>query len=438
MKIYETNRRAVIILKGRFIQAAIDSLNCYFRLLIGQYDFIDMLYLWNSDKHLDKDKQSALDSKLLLIRNTLCPDLVHKPFSACRGIYNENNPPEALEAYNLMCVIRSTRAKYSSSESNCTVDYREPIRKEKYPIAKAAMSIVFGIEEMRIEMQPEQLEILIASASMYSALLSGKFYEAFACVTQQENALAIAKEAEQYYPCSIQPQVIRIAAMFHAYLISQKATLGRMRIPKYNHITSFKQELKSCNYMESVIKGDAEWISRNALFLFSVLADNERRERLGERRKSMRQLIIARKDLNMPPGKLAAQVSHASMAFLVHMIRTSRTGQILSEDTGEPLSYDVAISIPVDIYEQWFMDIFTKTICEAKNRNQLLKAVDLAKEQGLIEGKDYFLIYDNCLTELQPEKISEDGIGRTLTCIGFRPLPDDIAHAISKKFQLYR
>ena len=29
----------------------------------------------------------------------------------------------------------------------------------------------------------------------------------------------------------------------------------------------------------------------------------------------MRQLIIARKDLNMSPGKLAAQVSHASMAF---------------------------------------------------------------------------------------------------------------------------
>ncbi len=29
-----------------------------------------------------------------------------------------------------------------------------------------------------------------------------------------------------------------------------------------------------------------------------------------------KQIIIARKDLNMSPGKLAAQVSHASMAFL--------------------------------------------------------------------------------------------------------------------------
>ena len=35
----------------------------------------------------------------------------------------------------------------------------------------------------------------------------------------------------------------------------------------------------------------------------------------------MRQLIIARKDLNMSPGKLAAQVAHASWAFLSNGIR---------------------------------------------------------------------------------------------------------------------
>lgn len=33
-----------------------------------------------------------------------------------------------------------------------------------------------------------------------------------------------------------------------------------------------------------------------------------------------KQLIIARKDLNMSPGKLAAQVSHASIAFLLEKI----------------------------------------------------------------------------------------------------------------------
>ena len=58
----------------------------------------------------------------------------------------------------------------------------------------------------------------------------------------------------------------------------------------------------------------------------------------------------------------------------------------------------------------------------------------LAKENGLVEWIDYGFINDSCLTELTPE--NEDG-----TCtIGmwFKPLPDDIAHRISKKFPLYR
>ena len=36
-----------------------------------------------------------------------------------------------------------------------------------------------------------------------------------------------------------------------------------------------------------------------------------------------KQIIIARKDLDMSPGKLAAQVSHGSMAFLTTMIRNN-------------------------------------------------------------------------------------------------------------------
>lgn len=138
----------------------------------------------------------------------------------------------------------------------------------------------------------------------------------------------------------------------------------------------------------------------------------------------------------MSPGKLAAQVSHASMAFLSRKIRTGFRSIMMDRDMKH--YYRLTFEMPSDIYEEWFEGIFTKTICEAKNRNQLLKAVDIAKELGLKEGDDFFLIKDNCLTELEPEEIGEDGVGRTLTCIGFRPLPDDIAHVISKKYQLYK
>ena len=152
----------------------------------------------------------------------------------------------------------------------------------------------------------------------------------------------------------------------------------------------------------------------------------------------MRQLIIARKDLQMSPGKLAAQVSHASMAFLTNMIRRGGIDKRASLDPDGEETYYIYIEMRPDIYNDWLCGIFTKTICEAKNRNQLMKAVTMAEELGLKEGEDFYLIKDNCLTELEPEEVDENGVGRTLTAIGFRPLPDDVAHQISRKYQLYR
>lgn len=138
-----------------------------------------------------------------------------------------------------------------------------------------------------------------------------------------------------------------------------------------------------------------------------------------------RQLIIARKDLQMSPGKLAAQVAHASNAFMTHFIR-------------KHMDLDGHVDGWIDDWSvAWINGIFTKTVCQARNRTQLEKVVTIANELGLVEGEDFFLIKDNCLTELEPEEIDENGVGRTLTCIGFKPLPDDIAHQISKKYHLY-
>ena len=94
--------------------------------------------------------------------------------------------------------------------------------------------------------------------------------------------------------------------------------------------------------------------------------------------------------------------------------------------------------IDAGIMEGWIMGSFTKVVCEAKNRDHLLKATKIAEELGLVEGLDYFLIRDNCLTELEPEEVDENGVGRTLTCVGFRPLGKSTCEKISKKYQLYR
>lgn len=148
----------------------------------------------------------------------------------------------------------------------------------------------------------------------------------------------------------------------------------------------------------------------------------------------MRRLFIMRKDLNMSPGKLAAQVAHCAEAYWTRLLKNSVNELFMPLPEEYNGNYYFNGLIDKEIFDDYICGIFTKTICEAKNKNHLLKAVTKAEELGLVEEKDFGLIRDNCLTELEPE----DEDGRTLTGIWFKPLPDDVAHEISKKYQLYK
>lgn len=94
--------------------------------------------------------------------------------------------------------------------------------------------------------------------------------------------------------------------------------------------------------------------------------------------------------------------------------------------------YKTAFPIEKDLYEQWICGEFTKCVLRAKNKSQLLKAKRIAEEMGMKENEDFWLIRDNCHTELEPE---EDG--KTLTCIGFKPMDSELIDKIGKKYQLY-
>lgn len=139
-----------------------------------------------------------------------------------------------------------------------------------------------------------------------------------------------------------------------------------------------------------------------------------------------KQIIIARKDLKMSVGKICAQVSHASMAFLSNFIKENAD-----------IDGHIDAWIDKDILDNWINGIFTKVTLQARNKNHLLKAKIMAEEIGMVEGEDFFLIKDNCLTELEPEEIDENGVGRTLTCIGFKPMDSEIIDKIGKKYHLY-
>lgn len=147
----------------------------------------------------------------------------------------------------------------------------------------------------------------------------------------------------------------------------------------------------------------------------------------------MKQIIIVRKDLNMSKGKMAAQVAHASMAFLISVMKKNSKISVYNS-----LYYSCRFLVHKKFYEDWICGSFTKIILEAKNKHQLEKVYKIAEELGLEEGIDYFPIKDNCYTELEPEEVDENGVGRTLTCVGFIPLSDETANKISKKYQLYK
>ena len=78
----------------------------------------------------------------------------------------------------------------------------------------------------------------------------------------------------------------------------------------------------------------------------------------------MRQLIIARKDLQMSPGKLAAQCCHASLAFLTDPIGMGQGVEPIEKD-GEITGYRAEIMLEKATYEEWFDGSFTKTVCGA-------------------------------------------------------------------------
>ena len=155
-----------------------------------------------------------------------------------------------------------------------------------------------------------------------------------------------------------------------------------------------------------------------------------------------RRLFIIRKDLNMSAGKLAAQLSHCAEQYWLNLIRKNASannkedlppGLMIKKETGI-INYSVEFDIDKEIFENYINGGITKTVCAAKNKYQLLKAVEYAKNLELTENIDFGLIFDACHTELIPEEEN----GTCLTGIWFKPLPDEIAQKISKKYQLYK
>ena len=147
---------------------------------------------------------------------------------------------------------------------------------------------------------------------------------------------------------------------------------------------------------------------------------------------NVKQYIILRRDAKTVTGepvsaqKLAVMTSHASMAFIASMIRKAHT-----EVEGK---HHIEFDMEDELYSGWLTNSFTKVLLSAKNLNDLKKAIARAEVLGLKEGEDFFLIKDNCWTELVPD----EGEETCFIAIGFKPMDADKIKDVTKKYQLYK
>ncbi len=135
-----------------------------------------------------------------------------------------------------------------------------------------------------------------------------------------------------------------------------------------------------------------------------------------------KQIIVIRKDLNMRKGKMCAQASHASMAFLTKELKpTTKFPELGMPYHANP--FTVRVENVQEIYH-WLENSFRK-ICVYVNSEEELKEVhQKALDKGLISH----IIEDNGATEFNGVK--------TLTCCAIGPNWDEKFEGITDHLPL--
>lgn len=114
----------------------------------------------------------------------------------------------------------------------------------------------------------------------------------------------------------------------------------------------------------------------------------------------LKQVIVARTDLGMGKGKLAAQVAHASLAAVEEGMRVHR-----------------------EWYDEWREQGQAKVVVKAASESELLELFKKAKTMGLPAA----IIQDRGLTQLEPG---------TVTCLGIGPAPTSLIDGVTGQLKL--
>ena len=135
-------------------------------------------------------------------------------------------------------------------------------------------------------------------------------------------------------------------------------------------------------------------------------------------KEAPKQVIVIRKDLNMSAGKLAAQVSHASMGSFFNS-----TEKIYDVFDGSNIT---SFDIPKDTAcSDWTNGSFAKVVVYVKSEQALLNVLKKAQDKNL----PCALITDEGRTEF-------NGVP-TNTCLGIGPCYPEDFEGVTSKLRLF-
>lgn len=137
-----------------------------------------------------------------------------------------------------------------------------------------------------------------------------------------------------------------------------------------------------------------------------------------------KQVIVVRRDLDMPAGKLAAQVAHAAMAFMTRVLRFTPDEEDIGYREGMTKAYrDIFID---EEAAPWIDGSFTKAVLMVHSEAELLEIYENAKKAGLRS----VLITDEGRTVF--------GGTPTHTCVAVGPNFVERINAVTRHLKLYK
>ena len=138
--------------------------------------------------------------------------------------------------------------------------------------------------------------------------------------------------------------------------------------------------------------------------------------------RRVKQVIVVRKDLNMTHGKMAAQVSHASMGSLFKIMNIGKFSNREQEDL-----WAILICDEKSYLNRWLNESFVKVVLEVNSEEEMIELIKSLTAQDEIA---YSVIEDEGRTEFNNKP--------TLTCVGIGPYWSDGIDNFTGNLKLYK